>query len=203
MSGDERSAPAGVYTIGHSNHPMATLIGLLATHAIDVVVDVRSAPYSRYAPQFNRRELQAALAAAGFKYVFMGKELGGRPDDAELYDERGHAVYSRVERSPLFLAGLARLEAGIGKYRVTILCSEENPAGCHRHLLIGHVLERKGIRVLHIRGDGSVQDGGEIEGAAESRSAGQLSLFAGEEVRERKSIRSVLPKDRPPTSSGR
>ena len=41
--------------------------------------DVRTAPYSRHWPQFNREELAHSLKAAGITYVYLGRELGGKP----------------------------------------------------------------------------------------------------------------------------
>lgn len=194
-------AGRSIYTIGHSNHPMDRLIDLLEAHDVEVLVDVRSQPYSRYAPQFDKRSLEAAIGVAGLKYLYLGKELGGRPDGKEFYDDTGRVRYSEVAKSPLFLEGAGRLEMGIQKYRVAMLCSEEDPAGCHRRLLVGHFLHGKGVKVLHIRGDGSVQAEDRLGDADTNAHAnGQLPLFGGEEVRERKSIRSVLPKERRRTS---
>lgn len=190
-----------IYTIGHSNQDVAAFLALLRMHDVEVVVDVRSAPYSRYAPQFDKRALDVAVTGAGMRYLYLGKELGGRPDGDEYYDDDGRVVYSRVEPSALFLSGIERLLTGIQKYRVVIVCSEENPVGCHRHLLVGHALNRRGVQVLHIRGDGRIQYDEEIRAAGAPEESGQLSLFPVEEVRERKSIRSVLPRDRRPTSS--
>jgi uncharacterized protein (DUF488 family) len=70
-----------VYTIGHSNHPEEHFLGLLRQHAIQAVADVRSSPYSRYTPHFDRESLQKSLARAGIRYVFLGQELGARSDD--------------------------------------------------------------------------------------------------------------------------
>lgn len=201
VSEDGDPARPVIYTIGHSNHTMERLIELLRAHAVEVLVDVRSQPYSRYSPHFGKPALEAALVEAGFKYLYMGQELGGRPRGAEFYDQDGRAVYSRVERAPLFQEGIARLEHGIGKYRVAMLCSEENPTGCHRRLLVGSYLTRRQTTLLHIRGDGRVEREDSV--VVEDQPDGQLSLFPTEEVYERKSIRSVLPREQRPASSGR
>ena len=138
---------------------MEALIDLLRGQHIDVLVDIRSQPYSRYAPQFNSAgRWKEALVLRGVRYLFMGRELGGRPEGAEFYDAQGHVVYSGSEaQAPFFLEGIARLETGMQKYRVALMCSEEDPAHCHRHLLVARVLEAQGVPVQHIRGDGSVQ----------------------------------------------
>src|SRR5437870_4228181 len=115
------------FTVGHSNHSLHDFLALLASHAIEVLVDTRSHPYSKYVTHFNREELAAALKQAGVKYLYLGRELGGRPDEEEYFDAEGHVLYYRVAKSRLFLEGIERLEAGSRQYRVALMCSEEDP----------------------------------------------------------------------------
>jgi uncharacterized protein (DUF488 family) len=145
-----------VWTLGHSTHELPVLVGLLRGAEIEVVADVRSQPFSRWNPQFNRERLRAALGDAGLRYEFLGAELGGRPPEAEFYDAAGHVLYGALARTERFASGLGRLLDWAGECRVAILCSEENPARCHRRLLVGRVLVGRGVDVVHIRGDGSV-----------------------------------------------
>jgi uncharacterized protein (DUF488 family) len=184
-----------LYSIGHSNHPLDAFLDLLRRHGIEVLVDVRSAPYSRYVPHFNPANLKTALKEAGFQYIYMGKELGGRPDGAEFYDADGHVRYDRLAESPLFLAGLDRLISGAERYRVAMMCSEENPTDCHRRLLITRVLAGRGLPVQHIRGDGRIETEAELAEAERSaeEAAGQLSLFDDREVTAWRSIRPLTP----------
>jgi uncharacterized protein (DUF488 family) len=185
-----------LYTIGHSNQTLDAFIELLKTHAIEVVTDTRSSPYSKFVSQFNRQELEQALKDAGIKYLFMGQELGGRPNDESYYDDDGRVLYYRVARDPVFLKGVERLEAGMQKYRVALMCSEEDPAVCHRHLLIARVLAERGVSILHIRGDGSVQTEADVRGEE------QGFLFdVPEEDITWKSLRSVSRKKPQPSSS--
>ena len=76
---------ATLYTIGHSTRTLEELIAALKAHEIETLVDIRSFPVSRRLPHFNRESLEAALPAAGIRYVWM-KELGGYrkkiPDDS-------------------------------------------------------------------------------------------------------------------------
>ena len=74
-----------VYTIGHSTHSIEKLIELLKQQSISAVSDVRSRPYSRMNPQFNRESLKQALRTANIQYVFLGKELGARSEDRRCY----------------------------------------------------------------------------------------------------------------------
>jgi uncharacterized protein (DUF488 family) len=185
-----------LWTVGHSNQTLDEFFALLAKHAIEVVVDVRSSPFSRYADQFNRQPLERAVRATDLHYIFMGRELGGRPDDEAMYDQDGHVSYRAVAQSPEFTAGIVRIREGIRHHRVCLMCAEEDPTGCHRRLLVGKVLTDAGVCVLrHIRGGSQIED----EDAVRLDVDPQLSLL-GEEVPWR-SIRSVLPRSLQPPSS--
>ena len=181
---------AELFTVGHSNHPFDAFAELLKQHRIDVLVDTRSSPYSQYVTHFNREAIQAELPTRGIKYLYLGEELGGRPDGAEFYDEAGHVRYHRVAESAKFLGGIERVEAGIRKFRVALMCSEEDPTVCHRFLLVSRVLAKRGLAVLHIRGDGSVQADADLRDAALFQ--GSLFDIPGEQLWQ--SLRSVSPR---------
>ena len=192
----DASGGGSVFTIGHSNHSAKKLVGLLKGHGIEVLVDTRSCPYSGHAPHFNVKDIEATLSGDGIGYLFLGRELGGRPEGEEFYDTEGRVDYALVEKSQPFLDGIHRLEKEIQDHKVALLCSEEDPARCHRRLLVGRALSERGISVRHIRADGSVQ--------MEDEAAGdQPPLFSDTEVSVRKSIRSVSRKRRRSSSSGR
>jgi uncharacterized protein (DUF488 family) len=190
------TASPHVFTIGHSNHTVDHFLGLLKSQGVQVVVDARSQPYSKYATQFDHDALKAALQDAGIRYLYLGRELGGRPEGDEFYDDEGHVLYDRVAATGLFQEGLSRLERGIREYKVAMLCAEENPAACHRRLLVGRVLLERGIRVEHIRGDGRIQTEEEVAAEADPNQD-QLQLFQTTEAEPWKSIPSVLRKKRP------
>ncbi len=181
-----------VYTVGHSNVSQEVFVTLLKSHDIEVLVDVRSAPYSKYVPHFNADVLKPAVNRAGIKYLYLGRELGGRPRERQFYDAAGHVRYDRIAESPEFRGGIERLLRGAREHRVALLCNEENPAECHRRLLVGRVLVEKGVRVLHIRGDGRVEPE-EVLAAAERQAEPnqQEFAFAAREKPEWKSTRSV------------
>jgi uncharacterized protein (DUF488 family) len=179
-----------LFTVGHSNHELEAFIGLLRAYRIQVLVDIRSYPYSRYVPHFNCDQFQIALKRARIKYLFLGKELGGRPEGEEFYDEEGYVLYYRVADSAPFLEGIARLEQGIRRYRVAIMCSEENPAVCHRYLLVSRVMAEHGTRICHVRGDGGVQPHSDLEAGTRQ----QQGLFDSSEDSTWKSLRPVLPR---------
>ncbi|HTW42881.1 MAG TPA: DUF488 domain-containing protein [Solirubrobacteraceae bacterium] len=188
--------PLGIWTIGHSNHSFARLGELLRGEAIDVVVDVRSYPYSRIAPQFNREELEAALARIGVDYRFLGEELGGRPAHEEDYDEQGHARYDRMAEQPAFRAAVRQLVSERQERRVALMCSEGSPQECHRRLLVGKVLTEHGVQLHHILPTGVVEREGSVSLAPEDA---QESLF--DEETAWRSTRSVSRRRRLSASS--
>src|SRR5207302_10476809 len=114
-------------------------------------------------------ELVAALKQAGIKYLYLGRELGGRPDEEEYFDTEGHVLYYRVAKSRLFLEGIERVETGSRHYRVALMCSEEDPAVCHRHLLVSRVLAERGASISHIRGAGTIQAYADIKAPEEEQ----------------------------------
>ena len=147
----------GLFSIGHSNLALDDFLGLLQQHAIQAVADVRTVPRSRYVPHFNAGRLRDALARCDVSYLPFGRELGGRPEGTGFYDAQGHVRYDRLAASPAFQEGIGRVLARAQTQRVALLCSEEDPARCHRHLLIGRVLGNRGVAVSHIRRDGRIE----------------------------------------------
>lgn len=149
--------PHTILTIGHSAHSLPKLLALLTEHQVAVVADVRSLPSSRFAPEFNRFALDATLHAAGIKYLFLGEELGGRSKLAGDYDEGGRVRYDRMAASPAFQHGISRVLAGAESNRVVLLCAEKEPLDCHRTLLVGRALEKRGAPIVHIHADGHLE----------------------------------------------
>ena len=145
-----------IYTIGHSNMGAEALSALLRQHHIALLVDVRSAPFSRLWPQFNQAALRGSLGEAGIAYLFLGRELGGRPDDDRLRGANGTPNYDAMARTPLYQQGLARLLEVAAQQPTAILCSEADPHHCHRYKLVTPTLEAKGVVVRHILSDGSL-----------------------------------------------
>lgn len=183
-----------VYTVGHSNHTLERFVDLLKRFEIAEVVDVRSAPVSAYAPHFNKVVLQNELPKCEVSYLFMGDELGGRPDRLEFYDSSGFVLYGKLSKSFSFNQGIDRLVSESERSRIAIMCSEEDPSTCHRHLLIARVLSERQVHVLHIRGDGSGMTYEQLVEEIRTAKPGldQVDLFASKEEDSWKSTRSVL-----------
>jgi len=191
-----------ILTIGHSNHTIDEFLALLKQHGIEVLVDVRSQPYSKYVPHFNSVNLKRAVESAGVRYVFLGKELGGKPEGREFYDAEEHAVYSRIAASEPFHRGIGRLLEGVRRYRVAIMCGEEDPTDCHRRLLVGKVLAERGVSIKHIRGDGRIQPEEELPQQNVTQKVSQMELaFMVRDEETWKSTQSVSRRRRPSSSS--
>lgn len=158
------NAPSDVrlLTIGHSNHPLEAFLDLLNRHQVTAVADVRSSPYSRMVPQFNREALAQALEAADIRYVFLGHELGARRSEPECYKD-DTARYDLIASSPLFRRGLDRVKRGLDSFRIALMCAEKDPLTCHRSILVCRHLRGEVGPIHHILEDGSVESHSEAE----------------------------------------
>jgi len=156
-----------IFTIGHSDHTMERFVDLLHRNGISAIADVRSMPYSRFAPRFNQDQLNAALKADKIHYVFLGGELGARRSEPECYQD-GKARYELIVRTPRFQRGLARLREGSQTGRVAMMCAEKDPLTCHRAILICRHLRSSGMPISHILEDGRT----ETQAAMEDRLLG-------------------------------
>lgn len=145
-----------VFTIGHSTHTAEAFLALLRQHDVQAVADVRSSPFSRFNPQFNRENLERFLKENGIRYVYLGRELGARSEDRSCYDH-GRVQYGRLAQTPLFQSGLDRVQQGGARLRIALMCAEKEPLECHRTLLVARALAARGQLVSHIHADGHLE----------------------------------------------
>ena len=145
-----------VFTIGHSTHPSDRFLELLRQHGVTAVGDVRSTPYSRFNPHFNSGRMKQWLPEAGIAYVFLGKELGARSEDASCY-ENGKVQYDRLAGTELFRRGLERVREGTKGYTLALMCAEKEPLECHRTILVARHVAGMGFDVQHIHADGTLE----------------------------------------------
>jgi uncharacterized protein (DUF488 family) len=139
-----------LYSIGHSNSDIDAFIDLLRRHEISLLVDARSKPYSRYNPHFSRDELKHSLNESGIEYLFMGQQLGGKPEDESFYFQSGKVDYEMLAQSPRYLGGIEQLLALSADRRVAFMCAEADYKNCHRYWLITRTLVERGVDVEHI-----------------------------------------------------
>jgi len=172
-----------LYTIGYGARTLDAFIELLHAHEIAYLIDVRSAPYSRFKPEFSKGALENALREHGIGYVFMGDAIGGQPDDPDCYAD-GRVDYERVSQQAAYRAGIARLQRALDRgLRVVVMCSEGKPELCHRSKLIGETLTELGVPLLHIDENDELQSQAAV---IERLTGGQLSLFGGHDFTSRK-----------------
>lgn len=170
-----------IFTVGHSNLRLNEFIDLLEQQKIRTVIDVRSQPYSKYCPYFNKRELDTALTAAGFTYMYKGNLLGGIPDDDRYYDDDGHVDYSLIAEEKSFQEALDHVCTLAREDNLTLMCGEENPTNCHRRNLLSKELIKLNFAIIHIRKGGELQADhaldSEVIDKSEETETKQLSLF--------------------------
>ncbi len=155
-------AAVEVLTIGHSTLPYERFLALLRQASVTAIADVRTAPFSRHFPHFNRDSLRNELRLDDVAYVFLGEELGGRPK-GERFFCNGVADYEKMAKTDIFARGLKRVIEGAKKYRIAMMCSEHDPLDCHRCLLVGRALQEWGVTVRHILGSGEIVDHRQVE----------------------------------------
>ena len=147
-----------IFTIGHSNHSLDHFIELLLKHRLSTIADIRSSPYSKYSPHFNRDELDSALRNANIDYMFLGKELGAQRSEGDCYID-GQAKYDRIAHLPAFRHGLEIVLQRVENCRIALMCSESDPITCHRTILVCRELKKicPDLEITHLLGDGKVE----------------------------------------------
>jgi uncharacterized protein (DUF488 family) len=158
----ETAEAVSVLTIGHSTHSWERFVALLRSAGVMAIADVRTSPYSRRYPHFNREELREELQPDGISYVYLGKELGGRPSERRFYCD-GVGDYEKMAKADEFSKGLERVVEGAKKDRIALMCAEHDPLDCHRCLLVSRALAERGVRVSHILSNGAIVSHAEIE----------------------------------------
>lgn len=148
--------PRSILTIGHSTQTREAFLGLLRKHEVTAIADVRSVPFSRAAPLYNRNAVRDWLKEAGVAYVFLGRELGARPEDPGCYAD-GRVDYRRLAETDFFREGIRRIVDGTQRHVIAIMCAEREPVRCHRSILIARELEHLGLPVSHILPNGGIE----------------------------------------------
>lgn len=167
-----------IYTIGYGARALDEFIAAIKAYDIAYVLDVRTAPYSRFKPEFSKSQIERALYQHGIHYLFMGDTLGGKPDDPDCYVD-GKVAYERVKQKDFYRQGIGRVQKALEQgRRVMLMCSEGKPELCHRSKLIGETLTEIGILLYHIDENDEPKTQAEV---IDRITGGQLSLF-GEHV---------------------
>jgi uncharacterized protein (DUF488 family) len=164
-----------VFSIGYGSRSVDEILRITKDLGMPHLVDVRSSPYSKFAPLFNREPLKKACDKVGLSYVFMGDQLGGKPKSNHCYNEDGRVNYNMLEIEPYFLEGMERLDKALAKgLDLMLMCSELRPEQCHRSKLIGKSLLNRGVAVKHFDESGKIVQQEEVINRI---TGGQQDLF--------------------------
>ena len=175
--------PPPLFTVGYGARTLDELLAVLKANRIEYLIDVRTAPFSKFKPEFSKDLLQHHVERAGLRYVFMGDTLGGQPRDPACHTD-GKVDYDKVRAQPFFRTGIERLkQAYEQRRRVALMCSEGRPEDCHRSKLIGEALAAAGIPVRHIDEDGHVLTQRQV---IDRLTKGQMDLFGAPSFTSRK-----------------
>ena len=145
-----------IYTVGYGNKPVQDFIQVLQKHQIDLLVDVRSTPFSRWKPSYNTKTFKLTLNEQGIEYKFLGNKIGGLPKNKSLYTD-DLPDYDKMRTTTVYQDGLKELEAIIDSgIKAVIMCAEFDHKQCHRDQLISQNLIKDGYKVKHILKDGNI-----------------------------------------------
>ena len=173
----EPSKQPTIYTLGHSRHSFDDFAALAKRHSVDMIVDVRGQPWSRFNPQFNRETFQAALEDAGLGYRWEGERLSGRPVDRRFYKSDGKVDWPALRQWPALGAGLDDIRALAGNTHIALVCAEEDPLRCHRRVLLTGPLIERGASVVHIRKTGDTETEDFVTARETGSDPRQIDLF--------------------------
>jgi uncharacterized protein (DUF488 family) len=153
-----------IYTIGHSSHDNIYFLQLLEKFNINCIVDIRSVPFSKYVPHFNKNVIKKFLNFHNLHYVYMADEFGAIRQDTNLFHPKGYLDFEIVKHTKSFRNGIDRLNAGISKgYIISLMCTEKDPLDCHRSIMIAPELTKDNFLVNHILPDGNIETQQELE----------------------------------------
>ena len=151
-----------LFTIGYSVFNISDFIQTLKKSNINAVADVRSSPYSKFKPDFNRETLKESLKKSNIEYVFLGDNCGARIDDPSCYI-KGKADYGLIKETEKFKTGLNRILKGLEKYTITLLCAEKDPITCHRDILVCRNLKQFDVDIFHIMSMENIENNSQSE----------------------------------------
>jgi uncharacterized protein (DUF488 family) len=179
-----------IFSIGHGNKDFDDFVEELQSFNVNYLIDIRSKPYSKWNTDFAQGMLKFLLTRQNMTYVYMGEELGGLPKDTSCY-VNGKVEYDILKTKDFFQKGLERLMLADKKgINIAIMCSESNPAECHRTKVIGVELQKKGFNLRHIVGVGKERSQNQVIMEL-TKGDGLMTLFGEESLTSRKTYLEV------------
>ena len=169
-----------LFTIGYAAHTRESFLDTLKDHRITALADVRARPYSSFKPEFSQDLLKSYLQKNDIAYVPIGDQLG-IPISRQEGCSPTRTLFQVIAESANFKKGLERIENGLQRHRIVLMCAEKDPLDCHRFFLISRHLPAR-IRIRHILGNGKIEDNSEtIERLLRMYELDQPDLFRSRE----------------------
>ena len=169
-----------LYSIGSGNEDLKSFINRLQKWNINCLVDLRSEPYSKYVPYFNKKRLSNSLKKEKIDYLYFGDKLGGRPPIG----------FEKFYKSPKFIENIDLLLSQIEGKAAALMCSEFEIAKCHRRFIVVELI-KKGIDVTVIDKEGNAAD--YILDFSSKKSKCQKTIIASE---DQSKLTGFLPGDK-------
>lgn len=139
-------------TIGYESAPQAKVIDALKAADIQVLIDVRAVAASRRAG-FSKGLLSSSLNDAGIAYVHL-RELG-TPKEGRIAARKGRIaemrrIFEAHMAEPAAQLQLAQAIEIARDRKAALLCYEADHRGCHRSIVVEHMLKAADFRVENL-----------------------------------------------------
>jgi uncharacterized protein (DUF488 family) len=155
---------ADIYTMGYSAFALEDFIETAKSFGIKLVVDVRSLPYSKHYPDYNKESLEKILSAHNIFYRNYAKEFGAQQTRKDFFSPEGFLDYEKFVKSDDFMRGFSKIKKSLEKnYTLAFLCAEKDPSVCHRSIMVARPFCESGLTVNHILQNGDTETQKEIE----------------------------------------
>jgi uncharacterized protein (DUF488 family) len=139
-----------IHTIGYSSYKPEDFIDELKRRNINVVIDVRSQPYSRYYSEYNKESIEKLLKFKNISYRNLAPQFGARQTNRKYYTD-GKLDFEKFAASEVFSQGIEKIKtaSNLG-YIIALMCAEKDPDKCHRAILVARTLRDNGFEIRHI-----------------------------------------------------
>jgi uncharacterized protein (DUF488 family) len=153
-----------LFTVGYTSFTLPQMLEVISDYGIDVVVDVRSNPFSAHYPDYNKNIFESVLRKHKISYHNYAEEFGAQQTDIKYYSKDGYLDFELFAKSEPFLKGFARIDESVKSGdSVMLMCAEKDPAQCHRAVMISKVFANNGYDVKHLLQDGTIKSQSDIE----------------------------------------
>lgn len=175
-----------LYTIGYTGFSVDEFLDTLKKQNINVVIDVRSSPYSERYADYNKDSIVNILEHHKIYYRNYAIEFGARQTNSAFYSDEGYLDFEVFAKSEQFLSGMKKICNSVEKgYHVVFLCAEKDPINCHRAILVARAFSNLGYPIVHLLPNGQSKTQQQLEKELLDRyfpSRGQMSIFSDENV---------------------